>query len=108
MIALLLRVMNLHAQFYEDARAISPEQIERFYAECIRRAGAGELMTPREMIRDFLFVLDALRENAQLGLDDLISRGEALAAERTPEESEDTVPARERRYSSVSPEDIEI
>lgn len=108
MIALLLRVMNLHAQFYEDSVALAPEQIERFYAECSRRAGAQELLTPREMIRDFLFVLDALRENATLDFERLVTRGADSSDEKKADDSEDVVPARERRYSSVSPEDIEI
>ena len=107
MIALLLRVMNLHGQFYEDARALSPEQIELFYAECSRRAGAGELMTPREMIRDFLFVLDALTENPALELYSLLSGASAADTGKVTDE-DDIPPARERRYSSVSLEDIEI
>ena len=100
--------MNLHAQMYEDSPALKPEQLELFYRECAGRVGAEELMTPREMIRDFLFVLDAMRENSTLDFERLVcTRAEAKSTHPSSDD-EDIMPARERKYTTHRPEDIEI
>ena len=39
----------------------------------LARAGADELLTPRELIRDFLSLLDVLRENKDASFDALIA-----------------------------------
>ena len=108
MIALLLRVMNLHAQMYEDSPALKPEQLELFYRECAGRVGAEELMTPREMIRDFLFVLDAMRENSTLDFERLVCTRAESESTSPSSDDEDIVSARERKYTTHRPEDIEI
>ena len=104
MLALLLRVKHLHEQMYEDSPALTPEMIETFYRECTRRTGAEELLTPREMIRDFLFVLDAMREDKSLDLSLRVTQEQSVPAD---DETVDA-PAPVRRYADVRPEDIEI
>ena len=108
MLALLLRVKHLHEQMYEDSPALTPEMIETFYRECTRRTGAEELLTPREMIRDFLFVLDAMREDKSLDFFRLLSL--RVTQEQSVPADDETVdaPAPVRRYADVRPEDIEI
>jgi hypothetical protein len=86
MFALLLRIKSLHSQAYADSPTLSNEDIERFYVACNKRAGASELMTPREMIRDFLYVLDTLREGGMTTLRDLIGEGDGTAV--LPSETE--------------------
>lgn len=103
MFALLLRVKALHAQMYESSPEITPEEIERFYNACNKRAGASEMLTPREMIRDFLYVLDTLAQDAECDLLTLIGESAKEAGTAGEKAREDT-----RVRNTPSPEDIEI
>ena len=109
MFALLLRVRGLYSRLYSDARVPSDEECAEFYRVCSMRAGAGELMTPREMIRDFLFVLDALRENRDTSLSDIISRVAKIPTDRSEEDDDGHgIELRPRHRNVPAPEDIEI
>ena len=110
MFALLLRVGGLYAQLYPDAPTLSRDRLEAFYLACNKRAGADEMMTPREMIRDYLFLLDAMRENPALDPMRLIS-GSTAGEEKSPArdaEEEDVIPAPSARRGIPDPEEIEI
>ena len=72
MLALLVRIKGLHSQMYPDSPEITAEQMQSFYLVSNTRAGAEEMMTPREMIRDFLYVLDALREDKTRSFESLV------------------------------------
>ena len=65
-------------------------------------------MTPREMIRDFLFVLDAMRENSTLDFERLVCTRAEAESTHPSSDDEDIMPARERKYTTHRPEDIEI
>ena len=109
MFALLMRVGGLYAQLYPDAPALSRDQLESFYTACNKRAGADEMMTPREMIRDYLFLLDALREDSTLDPMKLILGEETGKQTDTQADGdEDITPAPRVRRDLPAPEDIEI
>ena len=55
--ALVRRVTLLYAQQYGKEPRISEEESVRFLSLCMSRAGAAELMTPREILRDYMTVL---------------------------------------------------
>lgn len=61
--ALVKRLSRLHAQQYGGAELLTEEEMKQFLANALSRAGAEELMTPREIIRDFLSLLSILKEN---------------------------------------------
>jgi len=71
--ALLIRVSDLHAQYYGYESLISEEEMISFYNKCLSRIGADEMITPREVIRDFLFILDLLYQNPDKRFADVIS-----------------------------------
>lgn len=62
LLALVTRLASLHAELYGTA-TLAPEKCEEFLRAMLDRAGAEEMVTPREIIRDFLTLLDILREN---------------------------------------------
>ena len=72
LLALLTRLSSLYADLYGTA-AVDADGCERFLRAMLARAGADELLTPRELIRDFLSLLDVLRENQGATLDALIA-----------------------------------
>jgi hypothetical protein len=50
---------------YETTVNIADADIHRFMEEMFNKPGAAEFLTPREVIRDFLFILNLLRQNPE-------------------------------------------
>ena len=61
--ALLCRLSKLHAMQKGKDELLSDEEKRAFLSFATSRAGASELLTPREMIRDFMTLLNILSEN---------------------------------------------
>lgn len=86
--ALLLRLSTLHAEYYGTEMAVTDEERALFLREELSRAGADEMITPREIIRDFVTLLDLLYQNPGVPFHDIMAttvdaapRGENLTAE---------------------------
>ncbi len=62
---LLQRLRELHGLHYGYAPTIGDEEIQGFMAEVLKRIGADQLITPREIIRDFVAILNILYQNSQ-------------------------------------------
>ena len=60
---LLNRLTEIHRIHYGQATALTDADIQEFMQEIVNRLGADALLTPREVIRDFLSVLNVLRQN---------------------------------------------
>ena len=56
---------------------ISPERMESFLRTTLERAGADEMVTPREIIRDYLTLLSILRDHPDADFDKLIRPNDA-------------------------------
>lgn len=63
--ALIARVTFLHGQYYGTAPRVTEEQMEQFLLLVLERAGADEMITPREILREYLTVLDLLLQNPE-------------------------------------------
>ncbi len=79
--ALIVRATALHAQHYRWEPRITAEQQLRFLQLSLARAGSNSLMTPRELLRDYLTVLDILMQNAEVDFERIVSR---VTAESRP------------------------
>ena len=78
--ALVVRLYKLYVQKEGDkAPVLSSEQIERFMSMALGKIGAEDMITPREIIRDFLTLLNILRDNPEATFDALL-KGMAVAA----------------------------
>ncbi len=63
LLALIRRITRLFAQYYKwEPRVTDADQLA-FLELCLSRAGADSLITPREMLRDYMTVLDILMQN---------------------------------------------
>lgn len=88
LLALVRRLTKLYMQREGLTQPpISDAQTERFMAMALSRAGADELMTPREIIRDFLTLLHILKDNPTVSFETVI-RG--LPSEKEPVHRDDT------------------
>ncbi len=69
---LLQQLTEVHATHYKSKKALSTAQIEEFKQEVVNRLGADKLSTPREVVRDFISILNILQQNPQVSFKELI------------------------------------
>lgn len=82
----MVRVTDLFSERYGVEPRITKEEQERFLTFSLRRAGADSLITPREILRDYLTVLNILLQNENARFDDVaaaVSAPEKETAEST-------------------------
>lgn len=93
--ALISRLTKLHGMYYNWEPRVTEEQQAQFLREAVSRTGADTMMTPREMIRDYMSVLNILLQNPSAGFTDVVrssaSQTAATAAEETKEISLDDI-----------------
>ena len=81
LLALVKRLTRLYAQREGKSEPpLTDEQIERFLLNALARAGAEEMVTPREIIRDYLTLLNILRDNKGATFDSLIKNSAASSS----------------------------
>ena len=71
--ALIKRLSYLHAQQYDGKEQLNDGQMKQFLEVSLSRTGAEELMTPREIIRDFLSLLAILKEHPEATFEEILS-----------------------------------
>jgi hypothetical protein len=84
---LLQRLAEVHAIHYNSKKALSAREVEEFKKEVADRLGADKLSTPREVVRDFISVLNILQQNPQITLKELI-RGSNFQPNRVHKNSD--------------------
>lgn len=67
----LLQIFNVR---YNTQLQITEAQIISFMEEIYNKPGASEFLLPREVIRDFLNILNALRQNPNVSFSDLVKK----------------------------------
>ena len=63
LLALVVRMTALHAQNFNWQPRITGEEQIAFVRLCLERAGANTMITPREMLRDYMTLLNILMQN---------------------------------------------
>ena len=86
--ALIRRVTALYAQNYGWTPRISEEEQIAFLQICLERAGANDMITPREMLRDYMTVLNILMQNETASFADIVGAG-AIRLKTAIEEKEE-------------------
>lgn len=94
--ALISRLTKLHGMYYSWEPRVTEEQQAQFLREAVSRTGADTMITPREMIRDYMSVLNILLQNPSAGFTDVVrssasQTAAASAAEETKEISLDDI-----------------
>jgi hypothetical protein len=103
--ALIVRVTALYAQHYHWEPRITADQQLRFLTLALSRAGGSSMMTPREILRDYLTVLNILMQNEDADFERIIAR---VGAESTPVTDAQSAESAETgvKKPDFSPEDI--
>jgi P-loop Domain of unknown function (DUF2791) len=69
---LLQRLAEVHATHYGSEKKLTQQEFEEFLQEIVNRLGAETLLTPGEIVRDFLSVMNILQQNPEMSLSQLI------------------------------------
>lgn len=87
---LLERLCEVHGAYYEYDCKLTEEQLTAFLNTVLSRLGADQLLTPREVTRDFLGLLNILHQNPEATFESLISEQdfEVKSAEKDPEQAD--------------------
>ena len=91
--ALISRVTKLYAQNYGQTPRITEEQMVQFLQICLDRAGADSMITPREMLRDYMTVLNILMQNPDASFERVVGTAVTL---KTDAEAEEETPVEEK------------
>lgn len=88
LLALIRRVTQLYAQYYNWEPRVTDEEQVAFLNLCLSRAGADSMITPREMLRDYMTVLNILMQNPQAAFADVVGSAVTLKpASADPEDA---------------------
>lgn len=71
-LTLLDRLVQVHMTHYSLKQSLTKAELEEFLHAIISRLGAEALLTPGEIVRDFMSVLNILHQNPQMTLHQLI------------------------------------
>jgi len=69
---LLQRLADVHATHYGTEKQLTNQELQAFVQEIINRLGAEALLTPGEIVRDFISVLNILQQNPDISWRELI------------------------------------
>jgi hypothetical protein len=105
LLALVVRMTALHGQnFSWDPRITTEEQV-RFVQICLDRAGANMMITPREMLRDYMTLLNILMQNPSVDFNAIVGTAVTL---KTEAEEDAPVKTDDAPRSKFDPEDIDF
>ena len=100
LLALVKRLTKLYMQREDMATPpLSDSQIETFMSVALSKAGAEEMVTPREIIRDFLTLLNILRDNKNADFDKLVKDITFTKADEPQEERSDFILPQKNKIS---------
>ena len=79
-----------------------------FLKICLSRAGADAMITPREMLRDYMTVLNILMQNENVSFADIAGTTVTLRTEADEDEDAAPVAPTTAKKADFDPNDIEI
>ena len=101
--ALLGRVTKLYAQNYNWMPRISESEMQQFLGICLDKAGADSMVTPREMLRDYMTVLNILMQNENATFADIVGSGVVTLKHEDNEEEKTASAASSAASDAASP-----
>ena len=114
LLALIRRITLLYTQYYSWEARITDEEQVQFLTLCLSRAGADSMITPREMLRDYMTVLNILMQNPEARFSDIVDKAVTLKSDQAATDDDpwaDATPAAAPKASSraaFDPQDIDF
>ena len=89
MLVLTEKLAEIHAGLFDYERILTEDDLVTFIKIEYSRIGADTNITPREVIRDFIELLNIVYQNPQINISSLLSSNEFSFAKTQLEDSED-------------------
>jgi hypothetical protein len=70
------RLAEVYAIHYSTEKKLTTDELKAFLQEVVKRLGANALLTPGEIVRDFVSILNILQQNQHLTLNKLLHNSE--------------------------------
>ncbi|WP_068618054.1 ATP-binding protein [Paenibacillus tuaregi] len=86
---LLQKLTQIHGQHFGYTPALTNEELIAFMQTAVGRLGADQLLTPREVIRDFMDLLHTLHQNPEVSFAKLVGERTVQPADADPDEVSD-------------------
>ena len=86
LLVLVEKLADIHSGLFEYQRTITQDELVRFLETEYGRVGADTHLTPREVIRDFVEMLDILSQNPGVTVEQLLGSGQFSSPVKTPAE----------------------
>ena len=80
LLVLIEKLADIHAGYFGYERRLGTEDLVRFLEIEFGRVGADTHLTPREVIRDFIELLDILCQNPEMGMEELLGSNQFATA----------------------------
>ena len=80
---LIEKLSNIHADLYSYSANITEDEMISFLKMEFERIGSGLNITPREVIRDFIEILNILYQNPEKTIEDIIKGNSIALSENT-------------------------
>ena len=80
LLVLIEKLADIHAGYFGYERRLGTEDLVRFLEIEFGRVGADTHLTPREVIRDFIELLDILCQNPEMGMGELLGSDQFATA----------------------------
>ena len=90
MLVLIEKLADIHAELFDYERVLGEEELIAFIKIEFGRIGADTNITPREVIRDFIELLNIVYQNPQVNVAELLNSESFEYAKAEPEGSEGT------------------
>lgn len=90
MLVLTEKLADIHSQLYDYEQDITQEELIHFIKAEFGRTGAEKCITPREVIRDFISILDLHQQYPGMSVDEILGSDRMEFA--SPSEGDDSVP----------------
>ena len=68
----LTTIRDLHEQRYEYKSEVDDEKLKVYLTAVLNNSLSSELITPREITRDLISLLDTLKQNPEVSFNDLV------------------------------------
>ena len=105
--ALISRITKLYSMYYNwDARITQEEMIE-FLNICLAKAGADSMITPREMLRDYMTVLNILMQNENATFGSVVGKID-LAPSNDETVSDDTKNEEKTEVKQLTKDELDV
>jgi len=86
--ALVTRIRRLHNAYYPGSPEITEQNAADFLTACLSAVGASEMLTAREVIRDFIGIMNVMTTDKSVTFDELLGKTQ-LSSEKAQKDEDD-------------------